>query len=83
MNYRQRLFQEAEARRRECQRWIEQFMRPGQPKPMTKTELFELAKDALGVSRTCFDQAWIGAIEKNGRHDWYEPSTKRRPPFKH
>jgi hypothetical protein len=78
MNEREKLFRDADAKRRECRDWLKQFMQPGQPKPMTKEELFELAKGQVGISRSGFDQAWIGAIEEMGRHDWYEPTRKRR-----
>ena len=78
MNYRERLFKEAEVRRKECEQWLKQFMRLGQPKPLTKNELYQLAKAELGISRSGFDQAWIGAIETTGRHDWYEPMRQRK-----
>ena len=59
MSYRERLFRQAETKRRECCEWLKQFMRPEQVKPMTKGELFLLAKTQLGISRSGFDQAWI------------------------
>ncbi len=72
-NYRERLFEEAQARRQACKTWLAQFMRPGQPKPLTKDELFRLAQKELGVSRANFNAAWILAIEEHGRQDWYSP----------
>jgi hypothetical protein len=29
------------------------------------------------VSKSSFDFAWIDAIERAGRHDWYEPLRRR------
>ncbi len=75
---RQKLYDEAECIRAECAKWLKQFIRPGQPKLMTKNEMFELARAELGVSRTAFDQAWIRAIEEAGRQDWYEPMRSHR-----
>jgi hypothetical protein len=68
----------AEDERRRCQQWLLNFMRDGQPKLATKTELREAAMRELKVSKTSFDAAWIGAIEDAGRHDWYEP-MRRQP----
>ena len=31
----------------------------------------------LNVSKSSFDFAWIDAIEKTDRHDWYEPMRRR------
>jgi hypothetical protein len=31
----------------------------------------------LHVAKSPFDFAWIDAIEKTGRHDWYEPLRRR------
>ncbi len=78
MNRREKLFHEAEAKRRECREWLKRYMSPGQPKAMTKNELFALARREMGISRTGFDQAWIAAIEEMGRQDWYEPSRGQR-----
>jgi hypothetical protein len=48
-------------------------MQNGQPKFLTKDELRVAAMRQLNVSKNSFDFAWIDAIEKTGRHDWYEP----------
>ena len=78
MNQREKLFRQAEAKRRQCREWLKRFIRPGHPKPMTKDEFFELAKGEVGISRSGFDQAWIGVIEEMDRHDWYQPTRKRQ-----
>ncbi len=78
MNIREKMFREAEAKQRECQEWLKRYMSPGQPKAMTKNELFEVAKRKMGISRAGFDHAWIAAIEEMGRQDWYEPLRGRR-----
>ena len=44
-------------------------------------ELRVVAMRQLNVSKTSFDFAWIDAIEKTRRHDWYEP-LRRRPRIK-
>jgi hypothetical protein len=31
----------------------------------------------LKVSKHSFDFAWIDAIERTGRHDWYDPLRRR------
>ncbi len=77
-SYRERLFLEADARRKECQSWLMKFMRPGQARALTKQELFDMAKAELEVSRSNFDAAWISVIEQNGRQDWYEPLRIRK-----
>ncbi len=69
MKHKDRLYREAEAKRRACREWLKRFMLPGVPKPLTKIDLFAMAHAELGISRTAFDQAWIGAIEEMGRHD--------------
>jgi hypothetical protein len=55
------------------------FMQNGQPKFLTKDELRVAAMHQLNVSKSSFDFAWIDAIEKTGRPDWYEPLRQRRP----
>lgn len=81
MTSRKTLYQEAEAKRRECREWLKRYMASGRPKPMTKNELFDLAKREIGISRAGFDEAWIWAIEETGREDWYEPTRSRRAPL--
>jgi hypothetical protein len=53
-------------------------MRDTQPKFLTKAELRDAAMRELKVSKNSFDFGGIGAIERTGRHDWYEP-LRRRP----
>ena len=74
----QELWDKAEDERRRCERWLLGFIRDGQPKTLTKTELRETAMRELKISKASFDSAWIGAIETSGRHDWYEP-LRRKP----
>ena len=81
MNRRETLYREAEAKRRECREWLKRYMVSGGPKPLTKHELFDLAKREIGISRAGFDEAWIWAIEDAGRQDWYEPTRRRRAPL--
>ena len=76
---REQAFEEAQAKRQECAAWLMKFMLPGQLKPMTKDELFTLARQSIGISRSGFDQAWIMAIEETGRHDWYQGLRRKRP----
>ena len=76
-NYRERLFLEADARRKECLKWLEKFMQPGQPRTLTKKELFDMARSDLNITRSNFDAAWILLIEKHGRQDWYDPIPRR------
>lgn len=78
MNQRDKSFKEAEDRRRACREWLKRYMASGGPKPMTKDDLFELARREIGISRAGFDEAWIWAIEETGRQDWYEPTRRRR-----
>ena len=72
------LWDKAEAERRRCRQWLLAYMRPGQPKRITKAVLREAAMRELKVSKNSFDSAWIAAIEDTGRHDWYEP-MRRQP----
>jgi len=74
----ERLFEQAEERRRTCSDWLKTPMIPGVLKPATKDELFRWARDNLGASRSAFDKGWIWAIEDMGRQDWYEPSPRRK-----
>jgi hypothetical protein len=74
----QELSEKAAAERRRCSEWLIPFMHNGQPKFLTKDELRVAAMDQLNVSKSSFDFAWIDAIEKTGRHDWYEPLRRRR-----
>ena len=52
-------------------------MLDGQPRFLTKAELESLAIAKLGVSKNSFDFAWIDAIERTGREDWYDPIRTR------
>ena len=63
--------------RRRCSDWLLPFMQNGQPKFATKTELRDVAMRELNVSKSSFDFGWIDAIERIGRHDWYEPLSRR------
>lgn len=76
------LWDKADAERQRCRQWLLDYMRPGQPKRVTKAELRDAAVRELKISKTSFDQAWIAAIEDTGRHDWYEP-LRRRPRIRH
>jgi hypothetical protein len=69
----QELSEKAAAERRRCRDWLLPFMQDNQPKFLTKDELRVAAVLQLNVSKSSFDFAWIDAIEKTGRHDWYEP----------
>ena len=73
----QELSEKAAAERRRCRDWLLPFMQDNQPKFLTKDELRGAAMRELNVSRNSFDFAWIDAIEKTGRHDWYEPLRRR------
>ena len=78
---REQAFEAAEAKRQECAEWLKKFMRPGQLKPMTKDELFDLARESISISRSGFDRAWIMAIEETGRHDWYQGRRRKAITF--
>jgi hypothetical protein len=69
----QELSEKAAAERWRLRDWLLPFMQNGQPKFLTKDELRVAAMRQLNVSKNSFDFAWIDAIEKTGRHDWYEP----------
>jgi hypothetical protein len=73
----QELSEKATAERRRCRDWLLPFMQDNQPKFLTKDELRGAAMRELSVSRNSFDFAWIAAIEKTGRHDWYEPLRRQ------
>jgi len=73
----QELSEKAAAERRHCRDWLLPFMQDNQPKFLTKDELRVAAIRQLNVSKSSFDFAWIDAIEKTGRHDWYEPLRRR------
>jgi len=60
-----------------CTAWLLKFMQNDQPKFLTKAELRDAAIRELRVSKNSFDFAWIDAIERTGRHDWYEPLRRR------
>ena len=74
------LSRNASEERRRCRDWLLPFMEPGQPRLATKAELCAVAMRELGISKSSFDFAWIDAIERTGRHDWYEPlrGTQRK-----
>jgi hypothetical protein len=57
--------------------WLRQFMENDQPKMVTKDELWSVAKQQFGVSRSSFDLGWGLAIHDTCREDWYEPLRKR------
>jgi hypothetical protein len=73
----EQLWDKAAEERRRCSDWLLPFMQNGQPKFLTKAELREVALRELNVSKSSFDFAWIDAIERAGRHDWYEPLRRR------
>lgn len=54
-------------------RMAKKFMPSGIERILTKDELFEIAKTEMELSRRNFDDAWVWAIEKMGRQDWYGP----------
>jgi len=69
----QELSRKAADERRRCRNWLLPFMEAGRPRVATKAELCAVAMRELGVSKSSFDFAWIDAIERTGRHDWYLP----------
>jgi hypothetical protein len=73
----QALSEKADDERRRCRDWLLPFMRDNQPKFLTKNELRSAAMRELKVSKHSFDFAWIDAIERTGRHDWYNPVRRR------
>jgi hypothetical protein len=73
----QQFSERAEDERRQCREWLLRFMQGKQPKFLTKAELRDAAIRELRVSKNSFDFAWIDAIERTGRHDWYEPLRRR------
>lgn len=77
MKAREKAYVQADGRRQACADWIKAFMKPGQTKPATKGELFDMAKAELDINRSNFDAGWIQAIEEMGRQDWYEPLPRR------
>jgi hypothetical protein len=48
-------------------------MENGRARVTTKAEFYAVAMRELGVSKASFDFAWTDAIERTGRHDWYQP----------
>ena len=72
------LWDKADAERQRCRKWLLDYMRPGQPRRVTKAALRDAAMRVLKVSKNSFDSAWIAAIEDTGRHDWYKP-MRRQP----
>lgn len=71
------LWNKAEDECRRCELWLINFMRDGQSKLATKAELREVAMRDLKIFKNSFDAAWIGAIERTGRQDWYEPLRRK------
>ena len=68
------LWDKAADERRRCSDWLLPFMQNGQPKFLTKTELRDAATRELNVSKSSFD------FGRTGRHDWYEPLSRRSRP---
>ena len=62
-------WEKAEAERRRCEQWLQNFMREGRTKLATKTELREAAIRDLKISKNSFDAAWICAIEDARRQE--------------
>jgi hypothetical protein len=52
-------------------------MQNDQPEFLTKAELRDAAVTEPEVSKNSFNLAWISAIERTDRHDWYEPPCRR------
>ena len=73
------LSRKAADERRHCRDWLLPFMEEGRPRVATKAELCVVAMRELGVSKSSFDFAWIDAIERTGRHDWYLPIRPKGP----
>ena len=74
------LFEKAQAERKLCREWLIRIMRASPIKTRSKDDLRAEAMRDLKVSKSSFDDAWIGAIEELGYHDWYEPLRKGRRP---
>jgi len=75
---RQTLMDKAIADRMRCRDWLFPHMIDGRPKAFTKAQYQQMAMAQLGVSKAVFNDAWIGAIEDAGRHDWYDPSPRTK-----
>jgi hypothetical protein len=56
-----------------CRDRLPPFTQNGRPRFLTKDEPRFAAMRQLNASKSSFDFARIDAIEKTGRHDWYEP----------
>jgi hypothetical protein len=69
----QELSRKAADERRRCRDWLLPFMENGRARVTTKAEFYAVAMRELGVSKASFDFAWTDAIERTGRHDWYQP----------
>lgn len=74
------LFEKAQTERKICREWLIRIMRASPVKTRSKDDLRAEAMHDLKVSKSSFDEAWIGAIEELGYHDWYEPLRKGRRP---
>lgn len=76
---RQAMMGKAIAERQRIKEWLLPYMANGRPKAFTKDQFRQLATAELGTfSKAAFDHAWISAIEDGGRHDWYEPLSRRK-----
>jgi hypothetical protein len=71
------LSRKAADERRRARDWLLPFMENDRPRYATKDELRAAAMRDLGVSKSSFDFAWIDAIERTGRREWYEPLRRR------
>lgn len=78
MNSHEKAAREARERSERCREWLKTLMTPGHPKPATKDELFEWARENLGANRSNFNAGWDLAIFDTGREDWYLPLPRRR-----
>jgi hypothetical protein len=74
----QELSEKAAAERRRCRDWLILIHAERLAEVFDKGRTACRCLDQLNVSKSSFDFAWIDAIEKTGRHDWYE--HLRRPP---
>jgi hypothetical protein len=73
----QQLSDKAHDEQLRCLDWLLPFMQGNRPRFLTKDELREVAMRELNIPQNSFDFAWIDAIERTGRHDWYEPLRRR------
>ena len=78
MNAHKEAFETARRRRRACADWLKALMRPGQLKPATKEDLFDMARVELDINRSNFNDGWIIAIHEMGRQDWERPIPRTK-----